>query len=282
MSTILKALKQVDQTAPPEDSQTWPPQIDTKKTIRTRVEKIRLDRKISITIFLLLIIVAAGWLVYTQKDRLLAKLPSDRALEKDQLSSTAAPPKAPIYKAKIHPTASKRPAKPAKKDFPSNRGNQRAGLKYSPKQPVSDKRPQPFAQTPVQKNIAKNERVSVPINPGSTPKPVPSKSQISRSQIVDPKKPVRNQSRASVPPSTKKIKSTPKPASRSYQRLKDSKLKLQAIAWSDDPAQRIAVINNHVVREGESVEGFSVTQIRPDDIIVNDGSESWRLEFGLK
>jgi hypothetical protein len=36
------------------------------------------------------------------------------------------------------------------------------------------------------------------------------------------------------------------------------------------------------VREGESVEGFSVTQIRQDDIIVNDGTESWRLEFGLK
>jgi len=59
-------------------------------------------------------------------------------------------------------------------------------------------------------------------------------------------------------------------------------LQLQAIAWSKNAAQRIAVINGHIVREGESVEGFSVTQIRQDDIIVNDGNESWQVEFRLK
>jgi len=30
------------------------------------------------------------------------------------------------------------------------------------------------------------------------------------------------------------------------------------------------------------VEGFSVTQIRKDDVIVNDGSRSWRVELNLK
>ena len=44
----------------------------------------------------------------------------------------------------------------------------------------------------------------------------------------------------------------------------------------------MAVINNHVVREGETVDGFSITNIRKDDVIVNDGTTSWRLEFGLK
>ena len=74
----------------------------------------------------------------------------------------------------------------------------------------------------------------------------------------------------------------PTPVSRSYQRLNDDKLKLQAIAWSNEAAQRIAVINGHVVREGESVEGFSVNQIRREDVIVNDGTQSWQLEFSLK
>ena len=69
---------------------------------------------------------------------------------------------------------------------------------------------------------------------------------------------------------------------RAYQRLDDDKLKLQAIAWSHEAAQRIAVINGHVVREGETVEGFSVNQIRQEDVIVNDGTESWQLEFSLK
>jgi hypothetical protein len=55
-----------------------------------------------------------------------------------------------------------------------------------------------------------------------------------------------------------------------------------AIAWADDPARRLAVVNGHIVREGESVDGYSVTQIRKDDIIVNDGSRSWRVELNLK
>ena len=64
--------------------------------------------------------------------------------------------------------------------------------------------------------------------------------------------------------------------------INDSKLKLQAIAWSDDAPRRLAVINNHIVREGETVDGFSITNIRKDDVIVNDGTTSWRLEFSLK
>ena len=65
-------------------------------------------------------------------------------------------------------------------------------------------------------------------------------------------------------------------------RLEESKLKVMAIAWADDPARRLAVVNGHIVREGESVDGYSVTQIRKDDIIVNDGSRSWRVELNLK
>ncbi|MCU0590448.1 MAG: general secretion pathway protein GspB [Desulfobacterales bacterium] len=42
------------------------------------------------------------------------------------------------------------------------------------------------------------------------------------------------------------------------------------------------MVNGHIVKEGESVEGFSVTQIRKDDIIVNDGGRSWRVELNLK
>jgi hypothetical protein len=36
------------------------------------------------------------------------------------------------------------------------------------------------------------------------------------------------------------------------------------------------------VREGESVDGFLVNQIRQEDVVVNDGSASWQLEFSLK
>jgi len=68
----------------------------------------------------------------------------------------------------------------------------------------------------------------------------------------------------------------------SLSRLEESKLKVMAIAWFEDPARRLAVVNGHIVKEGESVEGYSITKIRKDDIIVNDGSRSWRVELNLK
>lgn len=68
----------------------------------------------------------------------------------------------------------------------------------------------------------------------------------------------------------------------SLSRLDESKLKVMAIAWADDPARRLAVVNGHIVKEGESVEGYNVMQIRKDDIIVNDGGRSWRVELNLK
>jgi hypothetical protein len=280
LSTILKALKQVDQTAPPEDIQSWSPEIDTRETVKARVEKIQPNRKIYLALVLVLIMVAAGWFVYNQKDRLLARLFSVGALEKDKLTSPRSSEKDPAYQAKIHPPASQKTIRSAKKDAPAKSSNQRADLR--PGQTVLNRLPRQSAKIPIRKNIVKNQDINLSSKPEAPPKPGPSNSRISRSQLTDPKNPPRNQSRTSVTPPSQKAKSPPKQVSRSYQRLDDSNLKLQAIAWSNDVAQRIAVVNGHVVREGESVEGYSVTQIRQDDIIVSDGAESWRLEFGLK
>jgi len=30
------------------------------------------------------------------------------------------------------------------------------------------------------------------------------------------------------------------------------------------------------------VDGYQVTQIRRQDVVVSDGKKSWRVEFGLK
>jgi len=89
------------------------------------------------------------------------------------------------------------------------------------------------------------------------------------------------------PPSAQRSAPAARPASGrspedSLSRLEESKLKVMAIAWTDDPARRLAVVNGHIVKEGESVEGYNVMQIRKDDIIVNDGGRSWRVELNLK
>ena len=63
-------------------------------------------------------------------------------------------------------------------------------------------------------------------------------------------------------------------------RLRDNRLKIQAIAWSPVPDERMAVINSRIVREGGSVEGFSVVAIRSDDVIVREKGQLYRVIFG--
>jgi hypothetical protein len=63
-------------------------------------------------------------------------------------------------------------------------------------------------------------------------------------------------------------------------RLTDNRLKIQAIAWSPIPDERMAVINSHIVREGSSVEGFTVVAIRSDDVIVKEQGRLYRVVFG--
>jgi hypothetical protein len=86
----------------------------------------------------------------------------------------------------------------------------------------------------------------------------------------------------SVPSGKPASKAKKTVASRKYDRMDDTKLKLQALAWFSDASKRMAVINSRIVREGGSVDGYQVTQIRRQDVVVNDGKKSWRLVFGLK
>ncbi len=83
-------------------------------------------------------------------------------------------------------------------------------------------------------------------------------------------------------PPTARAPAAPRSAEDRLGKLGGSKLKLMAIAWYAEAERRIAVINGSIVKEGESVEGYRITQIRKDDVVVSDGSGSWRVEFGLR
>jgi len=56
-------------------------------------------------------------------------------------------------------------------------------------------------------------------------------------------------------------------------------LKLQAISWSRVPSARLAVIDGRILREGQSIEGYTITEIRPEDIIVNKAGKPWKLRY---
>jgi hypothetical protein len=64
--------------------------------------------------------------------------------------------------------------------------------------------------------------------------------------------------------------------------LENSDLKLQAIAWADDPKSRIAVISGSIVREGDSIGGMMITRINPEEILLSKGGEIRKLVFRLQ
>ena len=64
--------------------------------------------------------------------------------------------------------------------------------------------------------------------------------------------------------------------------LKDPKMKLQAITWSKDPLKRVVVINNRILRQGDSVQGYRIDSINQDDVVLSDAGEQWKLIFRIK
>lgn len=64
-------------------------------------------------------------------------------------------------------------------------------------------------------------------------------------------------------------------------RLEGVGLKIQAISWGDTPQERLVVVNNQVLREGDAIEGYRISRINPDDILLRRGKNTYRLDFGL-
>jgi cytoskeletal protein RodZ len=63
-------------------------------------------------------------------------------------------------------------------------------------------------------------------------------------------------------------------------RMTDGRLKVQAIAWAEEASERMAVINNHIVREGGSVEGFFIVRIGKDTVILRENGHLLKILFG--
>ena len=61
--------------------------------------------------------------------------------------------------------------------------------------------------------------------------------------------------------------------------LKDHALKIQAISWDQDTSNRIIVINNSILSEGDAIQEFQVIRIEKDAVILNDNGENYRLKF---
>ena len=64
--------------------------------------------------------------------------------------------------------------------------------------------------------------------------------------------------------------------------LNDPDMKLQALTWSREPHKRIAVVNNRILHEGETVSGYLLVTINQDDVILGREGKTWKLSFRTK
>ena len=64
--------------------------------------------------------------------------------------------------------------------------------------------------------------------------------------------------------------------------LNDPDMKLQAITWSANPQKRLAIINNRILRQGETVGRYRINTINQDDIVLYDGDQQWKLLFRIR
>ncbi len=283
MSSILKALKRVEAESPPAlpyQSSSRP--IDPKQALNTNAKKRWYLQRLIYLVLILAVIVGSAAVVFTHRELLIAGLsflyPPIAPPEKDPAEDRTG-----IYRAKV-PTARSVTNQPQRKtasrpagqiNMPTPNGQDKkfqssatAGNRRSVDRTVGPRQPAAETRSPQTKDQAKvntqTKRVASPATAASLRKPDARK------------KPKATQPEARTPQPVR-----PKPP-RKYERINDDKLRLQALAWADDAARRMAVINDQIVHEGESVDGYQILKIREEDVIIQQGGKSWRLEFGLQ
>jgi hypothetical protein len=121
-----------------------------------------------------------------------------------------------------------------------------------------------------------------PLDKVKTDKPQPAKTVVRKPTVSQTlRQPLTDEPKTTTIPSPLKAQiptpAAPDIAVKPYQG--DTPIKLQAIAWSDNPTQRLAVINNTIAREGQWIGDILLVRIQPNKIIFQKGSERWELRF---
>jgi hypothetical protein len=280
LSSILKALKRIEgQSPPPKSFSALPDSADPKQAVNSNASRRwRLRRYITVSLVLLVIVVTAV-IVFQQRQFITSKIFPAGSPTAKQKKSKAPVEKSKIFRAKIPSGTVKqapkrpeptRPARQQTKRVAAGQKTQKfrtntssSGSKATVGQSASKTIP-PVSGKRLQSGTTSN--TSAP-KQSSRPKLTPAKKSIAGKRTAS-RKP------AAATPKSRKAKT--------YTKLNDSQIKLQALAWSSDAARRMAVINGRIVREGESMDGYQINQIRQEDVVVSDGTQSWSLEFGLK
>jgi type IV secretory pathway VirB10-like protein len=285
LSSILKALKKIEENSPsPELHPSLPNPLDTNQLLDSNIKNRRRRRRLLYLFLILVLLAGTTALLFNHRQLLIAKVWSIMSSESPEAEEASNPVSVNVYKAKV-PTSS---VKPVTKPPAATR---------QPRKPI--KKPVPgSADRKFQTNTksANGRRISEPLPPQKSPrsrttqavadsriKKTPDLEKASASPgLQSARKPVAGKKSKPIAPVTSPKQPGLAKTQTTYRPIENDKLKLQALAWSDDAARRMAVINGRIVHEGDSVDGFQILKIREEDVIVNESGKSWSLEFGLR
>jgi hypothetical protein len=233
-----------------------------------------------ITLFLvLLVIVIAEIIFFSRLQPIITKKFPAGVTQKQKENPASLLEKSIIFRAKIPPGSTNLTESPSKKA-------QLAKNQIKSTVPADNVKAMPDKARSTMPAVTVDQQNSKPAATAPDPQPEtaptlaqPQQDRPTSKDAAASKKSVAVRSVPSGKPATRAKK--PDQTS-TYDRIDDATLKLQALAWFNDASKRMAVINSRIVREGGSVDGYQVTQIRREDVVVSDGKKSWRLEFGLK
>ena len=280
MSSILQALKKLEALSPrSEEFFTMPQTIDREEAKKSKIRRRWVVPGLIGLFLVLLVIIAAAIINFSRRQPIVAKNLPPGVLEKQKEKSPSILEESNIYKAKIPLGATnpiESPTKIAKLEKNKIKSSSPAG---NIKEKAADAPSEMPNETVDPQSLKPTAAVRNPPSGTAATLEKPLQKKPASKTTAAAKKTIAGKSVPSGKPASKAKKPV---TTRKYDRMDDTKLQLQALAWFSDASKRMAVINSRIVREGGSVDGYQVTQIRRQDVVVNDGRKSWRLVFGLK
>jgi hypothetical protein len=283
LSSILKALKKIEENSPsPEPHPSQPKPRDTKQLIDSNIKNHRRRRRFLYISLVLLLIAGTTAFLFNQRQVLMTKVMSVMSSEPPTAGEASDTDRPNVYKAKVPtssakpvrkpPSPTRQPRKPIKTQLPEDADKKlQATTRSSSRQRISGSPPPPNSPRSRTPQAGPNSIIKKPLKKASTSAGLQS---VKSPAAVKKSRPTAPVTRAKKPAQTR--------TQTTYRPIGNDKLKLQALAWADDAARRMAVINGRIVHEGDSVDGYQVLKIRQEDVIVNENGKSWRLKFGLQ
>jgi len=281
LSSILKALKRIEENSPPPQTHPALPGPIASKPV-AKLKSRKRPRRILFLFLMLLMVAIVAVMLFSQRRLIISKIVSVLSSESPTAGDATDSSRTNVHRAKVPRATAKpaqnqapvdrRPSTPAKKVASGSRDKKfQHSTPPVKRQSISGTSPSQTAASARKTNTSRNSRIKNPLKKGLPP---PEPPPVKRAVAPKNTRPTAPAAKAKQPAKTRSRKT--------YDRLTNSKLKLQALAWSDDAVRRMVVINGRIVHEGESVDGYQVVKIREEDVILNQGGKSWRLEFGLQ